>query len=69
MEEETFDDLVNFPIAKNEAEVYMTDKLKDYLNKRRIIVQNLLDAEDEDRHIYMKALHSFNSLIKEHLML
>lgn len=66
---EIFDDLVNFKIAQREAETYFTDDLKRYLNWRRVTMQNLLDASDEEKPAYMKVLHNINTFIKDLLKL
>jgi hypothetical protein len=68
MEEEK-GDLILLPIAKKEAESYFTDDLKNYLNKRRITMQFLLDAKEEDKEAYIKVVHNCNVFIKEILYL
>lgn len=68
MEEEK-GDLILLPIERKEADSYFTDKLKDYLNRRRILMQSILDTKEEDREPMLKVLHEFNGIIKEILYL
>ena len=60
-----YNEPILFSIAKEEPETYFTDRLKDYLNLRRVLMQNILDTEESERDEMLKVLHEINNIIKE----